>query len=193
MVDPALPFAIGFCLLMGLGLMLHGLIVYHGWLLGSHPRVVQLRRRLYWHAIRAGWPFAWAMPGNLWYGVSMLLLGLGAWRLAIEQEDGLAAALALVGLVGMFVVLGLAWLRPPWFLAPWHRAGLKRERAGLPPAIPPPREGPTMTMTRRERTFGLVLAGLLILAWWAFSLSGVILIGVAAILGILGVVPTRKD
>jgi hypothetical protein len=171
----------------GLALVAHGITVYHGWLFDSHPWVVRVRRRTYWHFMRTGVPSAWGIPGTLSLGISLLSLSLGTWLLSSDQSDGIGLAAALIGLLGMFASFVLAWLRPRWFLAGWHRMEVERERAGLEPLLPPPSDGPTMSMTRREYTTGLALVGMLFIVWWVFALPPAVLISAATLLGILGI------
>jgi hypothetical protein len=77
-------------------------------------------------------------------------------------------------------------------MARWHRTELERERAGQEPLIPPPDAGRTMTMTRREQVIGYLLVGLLVVAWWIGLLPAAVLIGTAAVLGILAVAEVRQ-
>ena len=171
----------------GLAFVAHAITVYHGWLFDSNPWVVDVRRRTYWHYMRTGVPSAWAIPGALPLGISLLSLGIGAWLLSSDRSDAIGLAAALIGLLGMLASFVLAWLRPPWFLARWHRIEVERERSGLEPLIPPPSDGPTMSMTRREYITGLALIGILIIVWWVFDLSPAVLVSAATLLGILGI------
>lgn len=193
-MDFRLVVAVVFCLVVGTGMLLHGLVVYRGWVIGSHPRVVELRRRLYWHAMRTRWPFHWVLPGGVWLGLSTMALGVAVWRSAtIGEDDAVGALLALGGFLGMWISIGLAWLRPSWFLAGWHRHELERERDGLPPALPSPESGPVMTMTRTERRIGFALIALVVAVWWLFSLPAAVLIPIGGLLGMMALIPARDN
>ena len=173
-------------------MFIHGLVVYRGWVIGAHPWVVELRRRLYWHAVRTQWPFHWMLPGGVWFGLSLSLLGTGLWRVTAAGEDDTAGMLLVLGgFFGTCIAIGLSWLRPPWFLASWHRRELERERAGLPPLLPAPARGPVMTMTSTERRIGFAMVGLLVAAWWLLSLPARVLIGISGLLGVIALSPVR--
>jgi hypothetical protein len=161
--------ALAFGIILGLWLIPSGALVYHGWLFANHPRVVQTRGRLYWRGMRAGMPYAWTIPAAVPAGLGLIAWCVAAAILTAEPENAYGIWLGLVGFPLIFLPLFLAWRRTRWFLAPWHRAEIEREAAGLEPLIPPPADGPHKTMTRRELLLGLGLAAACFVAWWAWS------------------------
>ena len=172
---------------MGIGtwLTFFGVVVYHGWVFGSHPWSVRTRRRFFWHGMRSGMPYAWAVPGAVPMGLGCIAWGVGAWLIIANPEDGLGIALALLGFPLIFVPMFLSWRRVGWFLAPWHRTEVERERAGLEPLIPPPAEGPQMTITPRAMLFGLALVAACLVLWWVTE-AVPFLIGALNLLGLMG-------
>lgn len=184
-MDPQLVFAVAFAALFGVLLVVHGVTVYHPWFFGSNPRVVQMRRRLYWWFMRERVPSMWAMPAGVPLGLGSLAVALGAWLLGHDQDDPIGLAAALIGLAAWAISFPLAWLRPSWFLAGWHQRELERERAGLQPLMPMPEAGPRFTMTHRERALGFVMVVLAIAGVAVGRLGPAALIGLAVLLGIL--------
>jgi hypothetical protein len=184
-VDPTLVIVVAFCLGVGLWLIFFGVVVYHGWLMGSHPWAVRTRRRLFWHGIGAGMPYAWLLPGAIPMGLGLVAWGVSAWLMSANPGDGVATALALLGFPLIFIPMLLSWLRARWFLAPWHRSEVEREAAGFEPLLPVPAEGRQMTITRRELSFGLVLAIACLVVWWVAE-SVPFLIGALSVLGLMG-------
>jgi hypothetical protein len=166
-------------------------VVYRGWFFGSHPWAEMTRRRLYWHYMRAGISLAWLQPAVVPYALSFALLGVGAFFIAADEESRIGAWLGALALLGMLVSALLAWRRPSWFLAEWHRAENERERAGLTPLLPPPPDGPSFTMTRRERRIGFLFVAIGLIVSWILGLSPAVLIGLAPVLGILTVAEIR--
>jgi hypothetical protein len=166
-------------------------VVYRGWLFGSHPWADVTRRRLYWHYMRTGISLAWLQPAVVPYALSFALLGVGGFFIAADRESRIGGGLGALALLGMLVSALLAWRRPSWFLAEWHRAEIEREQAGLEPLLPPPPDGPSVTMTRRERRIGFLFVALGLIISWILGLSPAVLIGLAPVLGILAVAEIR--
>jgi hypothetical protein len=184
-VEPTAVIALAFCLGIGLWLIYFGVVVYHGWLFGNHPWAIQTRRRVFWHGIRAGMPYAWLLPGVIPMGVGFMAWGASAWLITANPGDGLPIMLGLLGLPLIFIPVLLSWWRVRWFLAPWHRTEVERQAAGLEPLLPMPAEGPQMTITLRELSVGLVLAGACLVVWWVAE-SVPFLIGALNVLGLMG-------
>ena len=176
---------LAFCLALGGWLILFGVVVYHGWILGSLPWAVRTRRRVFWHGIRAGMSYAWALPAAIPMGLGLIAWGTGAWILATGASQSVAVVLVLIGFPLIFVPAFLAWRRVEWFLAPWHRLEVERERAGLDPLMPMPEEGAQMTMTPRETAIGLVLAAAGVVLWWVTEAPAFV-IGSFSVLGLMG-------
>lgn len=166
-------------------------IVYNRWFLRSNPWVENTRRRLWWQYMRHGVSGTRMMPAGAPLGVSFALVSISAWTFSGDPKSAVGGITGLVGFVGMIGSMLLGWLRPRWLLAPWHRAELEREAAGLAPAMPPPSDGPSRTMTRREQFIGYAMVAGLVVAWWCFALSPAILIGAGGMLGILAVTRVR--
>jgi len=186
-VEPTEVIAVAFFLGVGLWLILFGLVVYYGWLIGSHPWAVRTRRRVFWHGIRAGMPYAWLLPGAIPMGLGSIAWGVSAWLITANPGDGTAIPLALLGFPLIFIPVLLSWRRVRWFLAPWHRTEVEREAAGLEPLLPVPAEGPQMTITWRQVLFGLVLAAACLVVWWVAE-SVPFLIGALNVLGLMGAI-----
>jgi hypothetical protein len=184
-VDATAIVAVAFCLGVGLWLIFFGVVVYHGWVFGSHPWTVQTRRRVFWHGIRAGMPGAWLVPGAIPMGLGSIAWGVSAWLITADRKDSAAIPLALLGFPLIFIPIFLSWRRVGWFLAAWHRTEVERELAGLEPLMPPPGEGPRMTMTRREMLFGLALAAACLVVWWVTEWVA-FFIGTLNVLGLIG-------
>lgn len=177
----------------GLAMAVWTAVAYHRWALRSNAWMENYRRRLWWHFIRHGITGSWIIPAGVPFGLSFVLLGMGGWIIVQNPGNAAGAMLGFVGFVAMVASMALAWLRPRWLLAPWHRSELDRQAAGLEPAMPPPSDGRTMTMTRREQIIGYAMVGALLIAWWWFALSPTILIGVGTLLGILAVTRVRHS
>jgi len=186
-VDPTEVFAVAFFLGVGLWLIFFGLVVYQGWLIGSHPWAVRTRRRVFWHGIRAGMPYAWLLPGAIPMGLGSIAWGVSAWLITANPGDGAAIPLALLGFPLIFIPVLLSWRRVRWFLAPWHRTEVEREAAGFEPLLPVPAEGPQMTITWRQVLFGLVLAAACLVVWGVAE-SVPFLIGALNVLGLMGAI-----
>jgi len=176
---------VAFFLGLGLWLIVFGGVVYNGWLIGNHPWADRSRRRLFWHGIRAGMPYAWLIPGAIPIGLGSIAWGVSAWLITTNPDDGVAIPLALLGFPLIFIPVLLCWRRVRWFLAPWHRTEVEREAAGLEPLLPPPAEGPQMTITSREMWFGLVLVAACLVIWWVAE-AVPFLIGGLSVLGFMG-------
>ena len=177
-------------IVVGIVLAIWSAVVYRGWFLGAHPWAIATRRRLYWHAMRHGIPGTRLQPAVIPYALGFALLGVASWMIADDQRT-LGGALGAIALIAMLVSGVIAWRRPIWLLAPWHRTEIERERQGLPPEIPPPPEGPSMTMTRRERRIGFVLVGVSLIGAWVLDLAPAVYIGLAPVLGFLAVAEIR--
>jgi len=184
-VDPILVFAVAFFMGIGGWLTFFGVVVYHGWVFGSHRWVVRMRRRFFWHGMRSGMPYAWLAPGMIPMGLGSIAWGVGAWLITANPDDGVGIALAALGFPLIFVPVFLSWRRVGWFLAPWHRTEVERERAGLEPLVPQPPEGPQMTITLRDMLFGLALVAACLVLWWVTEVVA-FLIGALNTLGLLG-------
>jgi hypothetical protein len=118
-------------------------------------------------------------------GLGLIAWGVSAWLMTANPGDSAAIALALLGFPLIFIPMLLSWLRARWFLAPWHRTEVEREAAGLEPLLPVPGEGRQMTITRRELSFGLVLAAACLVVWWVAE-PVPFLIGAFSVLGLMG-------
>jgi hypothetical protein len=184
-MDPTKVVAVAFFLSVGLWLIFFGVVVYHGWLMGSHPWAVRTRRRVFWHGIRAGMPYAWLLPGAIPMGLGLIAWGMSAWLIITNPGDGAAILLAVLGFPLVFFPVFLSWRLVRWFLAPWHRTEVERKAAGLEPLLPVPAEGPHMAITWREMLFGLMLAGACLVVWWVAE-SVPFLIGALNVLGLMG-------
>jgi hypothetical protein len=168
-----------------------GAAVYRGWLFASSSWAEATRRRVYWHQMRPGISGSWLQPGVVPFALSFALLGVCGFLIGADEESRIGAFVGLLGLLGMLVSALLAWRRPSWFLAPWHRTEIEREQAGLEPLMPPPPEGRSFTMTRRDRRIGFVFVALaLIVSWFLGVLPGA-LIGAAPLLSLLAVAEIR--
>ena len=166
-------------------------VVYRGWLFRSSTWAVATRRRVYWHQMRPGISGSWLQPAFVPFALSFALLGVCGFLIGADKESRIGAFIGLLGLLGMLVSALLAWRRPAWILAPWHRTEIDREQAGLEPLMPPPPEGRSFTMTRRDRRIGFVFVAVaLIVSWFLGVLPGA-LIGVAPLLSILAVAEIR--
>lgn len=166
-------------------------VVYRGWLFGSSTWAVTTRRRLYWHQMRPGISGSWLQPAVVPFALSWALLGIGGFLIGADEDSRFGAALGALGWLGMVVSALLAWRRPSWFLAPWHRTEIEREHAGLEPSMPPPPEGPSITMARRDRRIGFVFVALGLIVSWILGVLPGALIGAAPLIGILAVAEIR--
>ncbi len=184
-MDPSVVLTLVFCLGVGLWLIFFGVVVYHGWLIGNHPWAVRTRRRVFWHGMRAGMPYASLLPGAVPMGLGLIAWGVGAW-LMTSGFAGSAGFALLIGFPLIFIPVLLSWRRVRWFLAPWHRTEVDREAAGLEPLLLEPDEGPQMTVTSREMVFGFVLAAACLVVWWVAE-SVPFLIGALIVLGLMSV------
>jgi hypothetical protein len=176
---------------IGVVLAIWGAAVYRGWIFGSNSWVVASRRRMYWHHMRAGVSGTWLQPAVVPYALSWALLGVGGFLIGADENSRIGPWLGIFGLLGMLVSGLLAWRRPSWFLASWHRIEIEREKAGLAPLLPEPPEGRPITMTRRERRIGFVFVALGLIVSWILGLSPAVLIGLSPVLGILAVAEIR--
>jgi hypothetical protein len=104
-------------------------VVCRGWFFGSQPWTIETRRRLS-GLIRDGVPFGWLHVAGVLYALSFGLLGIGGWLIADDANSRAGAAVSAMGLLGMLISALLAWRRPAWFLARWHRAEIEHERQG---------------------------------------------------------------
>jgi hypothetical protein len=184
-MDASTTFAVGYFLVLGVWLVIVGVVVYHGWVFGSHPWVVRTRRRIFWHAIRSGMPYAWSIPAALPMGLGSIAWGVSTPLIIAQPDNGAAILLALLGFPLIFIPLILAKRRVRWFLAPWHRIEVEREEAGLEPLMQVPAEGPQMTITRRDMFVGLGLAVACVIAWWTTG-STAFLVGASTVLAFMG-------
>ena len=119
------------------------------------------------------------------------MLGVSGLFIAADRESRIGGGLGALALLGMLVSAILAWRRPSWFLAEWHRMQIEREQAGLAPSLPPPPDGPSFTMTRRQRRIGVLFVALGLIVSWILGLSPAVLIGLGPVLGILAVAEIR--
>jgi hypothetical protein len=184
-VNPTAVLATAFFAGIGAWLTFIGVVVYHGWLFGSHPWAVRTRRRFFWHGMRSGMPYAWLIPGAVPMGLGCIAWGVGAWLIMANPDDGVGIALGLLGFPLIFVPVFLSWRQVGWFLAPWHRTEVERERAGLDPLMRVPAEGPQMTITPRAMLFGHALVAACLLLWWVTE-AVAFLIGALNLLGLMG-------
>ena len=86
--------------------------------------------------MRPGISGSWLQPAFVPLFLSLALLGVCGFFIGADEDSRIGAWLGLLGLLGMLVSALLAWRRPAWFLAPWHRTEIEREKAGLEPAMP---------------------------------------------------------
>ena len=166
-------------------------VVYRGWLFGSSTWAVATRRRLYWYQMRPGISGSWLQPGLVPFALSFALLGVCGFFIGADEESRFGAFVGVLGMLGMLVSALLAWRRPSWLLAPWHRTEIERERAGLEPLIAPPPEGRSFTMTRRDRRFGFVFVAIALIVSWALGVLPGALIGAAPLLSLLAIAEIR--
>lgn len=185
------PYFLGGIAVACLALAAWGAVVYQGWLLRSNAWADRNRRRLYWWYLRHRVANLWVMPAVVPLSLSLAVLATSGVIIAARPASDLGPAIGFVGFIGTVLSMLVAWLRPRWLMASWHRAELDREAAGLAPLMAPPPEGRSMTMTRGEQVFGYALVAGLAVAWWVFSLSPAVLIGAGTILGILAVAQVR--
>jgi hypothetical protein len=149
--------------LFGVAVMLASWTMFYG-----HPRnsrrIAERQRAIVYYQLRAG---AVAGAGRIWpfmfpFGLACVVLGI-TYPLVVA-----GFSLAILGFVGfaafwaVLIVGAVMFIRPPIRLLPaWYVEEQWRRRAGLPPALPPPRTGVVPTMTKRQRrTWLVVLLGL---------------------------------
>lgn len=177
--------------LFGMALAASTAVVYHGWLFGNNPRVVRVRRRLWWFFLRHDLWLTRGTPFGVLLGGGFAIIGLAGIPI-VEQPDHPAIALVAFGWLVMMAGVVLAFIRPRRLLADWHRAELERAESGRTPLLEVPSEGPAMTITRRQRLVAYGLVAAMAVAWWALSLSPAILIGIGGLLGLIAVIDIRE-
>ncbi len=175
----------------GVALATWSAVVYRGWLFGSGAWAVATRRRVFWYQMRPGISGSWIHPVLVPFSLSWALLGVCGFLIGVDPESRIGALIGLLGFLGMLVSALLGWRRPAWILAPWHRTEIERQKAGLEPLMPPPPEGRSFTMTRRDRRIGFVFVAIaLIVSWFLGVLPGA-LIGTAPLLSLLAIAEIR--
>jgi hypothetical protein len=190
------PFKLAVLVAGGLFCLVMGLTMFYGLPRGNRWIEERQRYLVYW-GLRAGTTIGGrhVWPAMVPLGGFLLLLALGGLFLGfggLWQIPGLVIfAAAMAALV---FALKMAFRPSPRFLPEWWIEEERRQRAGLDPAMPPPRKGAYLTMTRRQRRLQLLAMVAFTLVWSALGLPvQYALIGLGAGLVYLAAARIREE